>query len=117
MGSMAAKLQIDLLDPELYRTNPHELWTQLRRDEPVYRDEANELWALTKHQDILDAERNAEVFSSDGAYRANTGPGRSYERIHIAVQDATGRARHTHWASTWWEAVRIAEAQILGRGG
>jgi cytochrome P450 family 142 subfamily A polypeptide 1 len=74
---MAAKVQIDLLDPELYRTNPHDLWTQLRRDEPVYRDEANQLWALTRHQDILDAERNADVFSSDGAYRANPGPGES----------------------------------------
>ena len=73
----AAKLHLDLLDPELYRTNPHQLWTELRRDEPVYRDEQNGLWALTRYQDVLDAERNDEAFSSDGAYRAYTGPGES----------------------------------------
>jgi cytochrome P450 family 142 subfamily A polypeptide 1 len=73
----AATLQIDLLDPELYRTNPHELWTQMRHESPVYRDEQNGLWALTKHHDLLEAERASDVFSSDGAYRAFTGPGES----------------------------------------
>ncbi len=67
------KLQLDLLDPELYRSNPHELWTQLRHEEPVYRDEANSLWALTKHRDVLEAERASDRFSSRGCYRANVG--------------------------------------------
>lgn len=67
------KLQLDLLDPELYRTNPHELWTQLRHEEPVYRDDANNLWALTKHHDVLEAERASDRFSSRGCYRANVG--------------------------------------------
>lgn len=68
------KLTVDLLDPELYRDDPHHLWTQMRADEPVYRDEANGLWALTRHRDVLDAERRSEVFSSRGCYRANVGP-------------------------------------------
>lgn len=68
-----ARLQLDLLDPELYRSNPHDLWTQLRREEPVYRDEQNGLWALTRHADVLEAERTASVFSSRGCYRANLG--------------------------------------------
>ena len=67
------KLDLDLLDPELYRTNPHELWTQLRHEEPVYRDERNGLWALTRHADVLEAERAADRFSSRGCYRANVG--------------------------------------------
>ncbi|HUP85223.1 MAG TPA: cytochrome P450 [Acidimicrobiales bacterium] len=70
---MAAKLHLDLLDPELYRTDPHDLWTQLRHEEPVYRDEQNSLWALTRHKDVLEAERASDVFSSRGAYRANVG--------------------------------------------
>src|SRR5687768_17717847 len=60
-----------LLDPELYRDNPHDLWTRLRHEEPVYRDEQNGLWALTRHRDVLEAERASDVFSSQGCYRAN----------------------------------------------
>jgi cholest-4-en-3-one 26-monooxygenase len=70
---MPEKLRLDLLDPELYRTNPHELWTQLRREEPVYHDEQNGLYALTRHHDVLEAERASDRFSSRGCYRANVG--------------------------------------------
>lgn len=70
---MTSKLRLDLLDPELYRTNPHDLWTQLRAEEPVYRDEQNGLWALTRHADVLEAERASDRFSSRGCYRANVG--------------------------------------------
>jgi cytochrome P450 family 142 subfamily A polypeptide 1 len=87
----AAKLSIDLLDPELYRTNPHELWTQLRREEPVYRDEQNGLWALTRHRDVLDAERASDVFSSLGCYRANVGPGESNMIAHDDPRHAAQR--------------------------
>ncbi len=68
------KLAVDLLDPELYRDDPHHLWTQMRAEEPVYRDEANGLWALTRHRDVLEAERRPGEFSSRGCYRANVGP-------------------------------------------
>jgi cytochrome P450 family 142 subfamily A polypeptide 1 len=70
---VTSKLRLDLLDPELYRTNPHDLWTQLRAEEPVYRDEQNNLWALTRHADVLEAERASDRFSSRGCYRANVG--------------------------------------------
>jgi cytochrome P450 family 142 subfamily A polypeptide 1 len=70
---VTSKLRLDLLDPELYRTNPHDLWTQLRAEEPVYRDEQNGLWALTRHADVLEAERASDRFSSRGCYRANVG--------------------------------------------
>jgi cytochrome P450 family 142 subfamily A polypeptide 1 len=68
-----ATLEADLLDPELYRGNPHDLWTRMRREQPVFRDEANDLWALTRHADVLEAERRSDEFSSRGCYRANVG--------------------------------------------
>lgn len=61
---------MNLLDPEWWRTNPHEAFTWMRAHEPVYRDETNGLWAVTRHADLLDVERRAEVFSSRGCYRA-----------------------------------------------
>src|SRR3712207_869387 len=87
----AAKLQLDLLDPELYRTNPHDLWTQLRHEEPVYHDEVNDLWALTRHKDVLEAERASDVFSSRGAYRANVGTEESNMIAHDDPRHAAQR--------------------------
>src|SRR5687768_5886052 len=62
---------VDLLDPEFYRSDPHDTYTWMRAHEPVYRDEANGLWGITRHADVLDVERRSDVFSSRGSYRAN----------------------------------------------
>lgn len=68
---------VDLLDPELYRVNPHETWAWMRANEPVYRDEKNKLWGITRHADVMDVERRSSVFSSEGVYRAVLSPGES----------------------------------------
>jgi len=62
---------VDLLDPELYRRNPHDVWEWMRRNEPVYRDARNGLWGVTRHSDIQDVERRSSVFVSGLGYRAN----------------------------------------------
>ncbi len=49
--------QVDLLDPALYQRNPHDIWTWMRANEPVYRDERNGLWGLSRHADVMDVER------------------------------------------------------------
>src|SRR5688572_910952 len=65
----------DLLDPawwvDLEKVQAFFTWA--RRDAPVYRDESNSLWAVTRHADLLDVERRSAVFSSRGSYRANIG--------------------------------------------
>jgi cholest-4-en-3-one 26-monooxygenase len=65
----------DLLDPEWWvdLDEVHEFFTWARREDPVHRDEANGLWAVTRHADLLDVERRSDVFSSHGSYRANIG--------------------------------------------
>jgi len=68
---------IDLLDPFLYQSNPHDVWTWMRANEPVYRDEKNKLWGITRHADVMDVERRSSVFSSEGVYRAVLSPGES----------------------------------------
>ena len=66
---------IDLCDPELYRAGGmHEAFTWMRANEPVYRDEKNELWAVTRHADLLDVERRNEVFVSGRGYRRHWEP-------------------------------------------
>ena len=69
--------RIDLRDRDLWVTRQHEGWRWARANDPVYRDEANGIWCITKHADILHVERHADVFSSREAYRLNESPSES----------------------------------------
>ena len=77
MNTRNDRRTVDLLDPELYRENPHETWAWMRANEPVYWDEKNKLWGITRHADVMDVERRSSVFSSEGVYRAVLSPGES----------------------------------------
>lgn len=77
MSQSTERMTIDLLDPALYQSNPHEVWTWMRANEPVYRDEKNKLWGISRHADVMDVERRSSVFSSEGVYRAVLSPGES----------------------------------------
>lgn len=74
---------VDLLDPELYRSNPHDIWAWMRANEPVYRDDRNGLWAVTRHADVMDVERRSSVFVSGRGYRAVWSP----EEANMIAQD------------------------------
>jgi cytochrome P450 family 142 subfamily A polypeptide 1 len=77
MSQDTERMIVDLLDPELYQSNPHDVWAWMRANEPVYRDEKNKLWGITRHADVMDVERRSSVFSSSGVYRAVLSPGES----------------------------------------
>jgi cholest-4-en-3-one 26-monooxygenase len=77
------RLVVDLLDPELYRRNPHDVWAWMRANEPVYRDHRNGLWGVTRHADLMDVERRSSVFVSGQGYRAIWSP----EEINMIAQD------------------------------
>ncbi|MFN5114924.1 MAG: cytochrome P450 [Acidimicrobiaceae bacterium] len=77
MTVSSERMTIDLLDPALYQRNPHDVWSWMRANEPVYRDEKNGLWGISRHADVMDVERRSMVFSSAGVYRAVFSPGES----------------------------------------
>jgi len=77
------RLIVDLLDPNLYQRNPHDVWAWMRANEPVYRDERNGLWAVTRHADLMDVERRSTVFLSGQGYRALWSP----DEINMIAQD------------------------------
>jgi cytochrome P450 family 142 subfamily A polypeptide 1 len=77
------RLAVDVLDPELYRRNPHDTWTWMRANEPVYRDDRNGLWVLTRHADVMEVERRSSVFVSGQGYRVIWSP----EEINMIAQD------------------------------
>jgi cytochrome P450 family 142 subfamily A polypeptide 1 len=66
---------IDLLDGDFYVDDPYATYRWMRESAPVYWDATNELWGVSRYDDIVDVERRKDVFiSSDrtkGGYRPN----------------------------------------------
>ena len=77
------RLEVDLLDPEFYRVDPHPAFTWMRANEPVYRDVENSLWAVTRHADLAEVEKNSSTFVSGRGYRSWWAP----EEINIISMD------------------------------
>jgi cholest-4-en-3-one 26-monooxygenase len=65
---------IDLLDGHWWEHEPHEAWTWMREHAPVYWDEANETWAVTRYHDVLAVEKDAQTFSSFRSPRPHGDP-------------------------------------------
>jgi cholest-4-en-3-one 26-monooxygenase len=86
---MSSTTTIDLLDPHLYARDPHDVWTWMRANEPVYRDERNGLWGISRHADAVFVERRAELFPSAHSYRALTGP----TEMNMIAQDDPGHKK------------------------
>ena len=65
---------IDLLDGNLYARDPHDVWAWMREHAPAYYDAKNDVWAITRYQDVLAIERDAKRFSSIRAPRPHGQP-------------------------------------------
>jgi cholest-4-en-3-one 26-monooxygenase len=69
MGTLSLDT-LDIVNPDLYveRGYPHQEWTLLRREAPVFwyeRQNGIPFWAVTKHEDIVTVSRQPELFRSN----------------------------------------------------
>ena len=60
----------DLINASAYGQNgvPHELWTHLRKESPVYwyaQRGHTPFWAITKHEDIMEISSQPDIFSNE----------------------------------------------------
>jgi len=62
---------LDLLDGDLYAGDPEPAYAYLRANRPVYRDETNALWGITRHHDIVEIEKDPATWCNSGGYRPN----------------------------------------------
>ncbi|MGK5552130.1 cytochrome P450 [Actinomadura kijaniata] len=62
-------MRIDLLDGDMYATDPWSVYRWMRNESPVYHDAGNGLWGVAKHADIFAIERDAKVWRNSGGYR------------------------------------------------
>ncbi|MCD9624613.1 cytochrome P450 [Rhabdothermincola salaria] len=70
----AVRDDIDLLDGNWYARQPHDLWAWMRENAPVYHDEANDVWGITRYDDVLAIEKDPATYSSQRAPRPHGDP-------------------------------------------
>jgi cytochrome P450 len=58
--------KIDLLDGRWYADDVHRHYDWMRAHEPVFHDAANDVWALTRYDDVTLASRQPELFRTTG---------------------------------------------------
>jgi cytochrome P450 family 142 subfamily A polypeptide 1 len=112
---------IDLLDGEFYVNDPYSTYAWMREHAPAYWDPINELWGISRYDDVVDIEKRKDVFvSSDktkGGYRPNLPADRSLigldDPLHTKRRNLVAR-RFTPRAVSGWEAhVREVVTQLL----
>jgi cytochrome P450 family 142 subfamily A polypeptide 1 len=59
----------DLLDGSWYASQPFADWAWMRENAPAYWDAKNDVWAITRHDDVLAVEKDPTTFSSHTAPR------------------------------------------------
>jgi cytochrome P450 family 142 subfamily A polypeptide 1 len=60
---------IDLIAGSFYARDPHEAWTWMRANAPVYFDEGSGIWGITRYVDVRTISSNPELFSNAGGIR------------------------------------------------
>ncbi|NNE73364.1 MAG: cytochrome P450 [Acidimicrobiales bacterium] len=70
-----ANPEIDLLDGPFYIDDPYATFRWMRENAPIYWDSTNELWGVSRYDDIVAIEKNKSVFinsgNDKGGYRPN----------------------------------------------
>jgi cytochrome P450 len=57
-------MESEVLHSETYRLDPFPVWERLRHDEPLFHDEVDDVWALTRHDDVAAVFRDWETYST-----------------------------------------------------
>jgi cytochrome P450 family 142 subfamily A polypeptide 1 len=74
MGDHPVRDDIDLLDGRWYAQRPYEQWAWMRENAPVYWDEKNEVWGITRYEDVLAIEKAPAAFNSHRSPRPHGDP-------------------------------------------
>ncbi len=120
---------IDLLDGEFYVQDPYRTYAWMREQAPAYWDETNELWGISRYDDIVEIEKRKDIFiSSDqakGGYRPNIPADPAIigldDPLHQRRRNLVARRFTPRAVATWEDHVRGVVAHLLdealGHGG
>jgi len=120
---------IDLLDGDFYADGPYATYAWMRANAPVYWDETNELWGISRYDDIVEIEKRKDVFvNSDqvkGGYRPNIPADPAiiglddpmhHKRRNLVARRFTPRAVHQWEADVRAKVTALLDA-VEAKGG
>ena len=53
---------VQLLDGNFYANDPHEAFTWMRKNAPVYFDPDGHVWGITLHEDVMNCSKNSDLY-------------------------------------------------------
>ena len=115
------RLAVDLLAPELYGGDPYPTYAWMRANEPIYWDAANELWGISRYDDIVEIEKRKDVFINSnqekGGYRPNLPADNAIigldDPLHMKRRNMVSRRFTPRAASAWEDDIRAKVTGIL----
>ena len=74
MADHPTRPDIQLLDGHFYAAGPHDAFTWMRANAPVYWDAEGRVWGVALHEDVLEVSRQPELFCSGQSSRPDAPP-------------------------------------------
>ena len=65
---------IDLLDGRFYAADPHPRFAWMRKNAPVYFDEKNQVWGITRHAHVQEVAKSPQIFCNGQGMRPDSPP-------------------------------------------
>ena len=113
---------LDIATPEHYERHgyPHGEWTWLRRHEPVFwyeRDNVEPFWAVTKHADVIELGKQPELFLNAprlAVFTTDLPPPPEGQSRHLLNMDPPDHARYRRVTSSWFtpRAIRGMDEKV-----
>ena len=130
---MAAKptheRSIDLLEGDFYVNDPYPTYAWMRENAPAYWDPVNELWGISRYDDVVEIEKNKALFINGGQEAGGYRPNIPADPAIIGLDDPHHSARRklvsrrftpkavTSFEEHIRELVASLFDEVLGHGG
>ena len=69
IATSVANGELNLLDGHIYVDDPWSIYAHLRDEAPCYWDATQKIWGVSRYEDIIAIEKNAELYSSASGSR------------------------------------------------
>ena len=86
---------LDILDGDFYVNDPYSRYAWLRENAPCHWDGINELWVLTRYDDIVAAETDKQLFISSDREKGGYRPNIPADQSIIGTDDPLHQARRS----------------------
>ena len=86
---------LDILDGDFYVNDPYSRYAWLRDNSPCHWDDINELWVITRYDDIVEVEKDKQLFISSDQQKGGYRPNLPADQSIIGTDDPLHQARRS----------------------